>query len=353
MNRAFHLCLLVIGVVVLTVGCEPERVVIESGPGGFAGFHVGYSWSGEAGGTAFEDAGSFIETILELDEDANIVSARMRYWQRFGGYWTTRQSANALVSVDFSVDPTPATIGSDYRPGASMFSIYAVGVMSLYAVAVDSDGTAAVTLVEPMTRYRFEMKLPPGFDYRTQMDELTIGSGLVVPTVRTAGGAWLVPGSWDEVADRHLFDLDRYSNVLNDHGVFASIDGSSSVRNFMQAMGVEFDGDRPVATAPRYGYFGLGGWVGNYDAIARYLTGRNARTVTSLVDWSIGRYQNAINDNNQFGVDVPSGATRTVQDSTDGISGATVRMSRESASYQRALVNAGILSESDVVIGRF
>jgi len=34
-------------------------------------------------------------------------------------------------------------------------------------------------------------------------------------------------------------------------------------------------------------------------------------------------------------------------------SGATVRISRESTSYQRALVEAGILDESDVVIGRF
>ena len=118
-------------------------------------------------------------------------------------------------------------------------------------------------------------------------------------------------------------------------------------------MGVEFSGDQPVATTAKYGYFGIGGWAGNYNEIARYLRGKNARTVTSLVDWFPERYQNAINDQNQFGVDVPTGATRTVQNSTDGISGATVRMSRESTSYQRALVNAGILSESDVIIGRF
>lgn len=339
--------------IVLLAACEPERVVIETGPAGFAGYHVGYSWSGEAGGTAFEEAGAYIETVLELDEDANILSASMRYWQRVDGFWTTRQSGNALVTVDFSVDPTPATLSSPFVPGDSMFSIYTVSVMSLYAVAVDGDGTVAATIVEPLTRHRFEMKFPPGFDYRVQMNELTLGSGLVVPTVRTAGGAFLSPSTWDELADRHLFDLHEYSHVLNDVGVFADIDGRSSVRSFLGSIGVGFDGDRPVAMSPRYGYFGIGGWRGNYDAIANYLVGRNARTLTSLVDWSPERHRVAINDLNQFGVDVPTGATRTVQDSADGISGATVRMSRESTSYQRALVDAGILSEDDVIVGRF
>ncbi len=339
--------------IVLLTACEPERVVIEAGPAGFAGYHVGYSWSGEARGTAFEDAGAYIETVLELDEDANILSAKMRYWQRVDGFWTTRQSGNAMVTVDSSIDPSPATLSSPFVPGDSMFSIYTVNVMSLYAVAVDEDGTVAVTVVEPLTRYRFEMKFPPGFDFRAQMNELTLGSGLVVPTQRTAGGAFLSPASWDELADRHIFDLHEYSHVLNDVGVFSDIDDRSSVRNFLTSMGVEFDGDRPVAMAPQYGYFGLGGWKGNYGAIANYLVGRNARTLTSLVDWSPDRYRDAINELNQFGVDVPTGATRTVQDSADGISGATVRMSRESTSYQRALVDAGILSEDDVIVGRF
>ncbi|TVQ98722.1 MAG: hypothetical protein EA403_13840 [Spirochaetaceae bacterium] len=352
-RRRFAVVVALIAGILALVACEPERVVIESGPAGYDGYHVGYSWAGEAGGTAFADADAYIETILKLDEDANILEARMRYFQRVDGFWTTRQAGNARVAVDFSVTPTMATLGSDYRAGNSMFSIYTVNRMSLYAVAVHGDGTAAVAVVEPMTRYQFEMKFPPGFDYRAQMSELTLGSGLVVPTERTSGGAWLAPESWDELGNRHLFALGRYSNVLSDSGVFSGISGSSTVRNFLQAMGVEFSGDRPVATSPKYGYFGIGGWAGNYNAIARYLTGRNARTVTSLVDWFPDRYRDAINDQNQFGIDVPTGATRTVQNSTDGISGATVRMSRESTSYQRALVNAGILSESDVIIGRF
>ncbi len=48
-----------------------------------------------------------------------------------------------------------------------------------------------------------------------------------------------------------------------------------------------------------------------------------------------------------------AGATKTAQDSLDGIAGATVRMSRESTSFQRALVAAGILTEEDVIKGRF
>ena len=351
MRRLFVLT--VLPAVFLLLSCEPERVVIQSGTAGFDGYHVGYSWSGEAGGTTLEEAGAYIETILKLDEDANILDARVRYFQRTDGYWTTRQSGNARVTVDFSVTPTPATLGSDYRAGRSMFSIYTVNQMSLWAVAVDDDGTVAATIVEPLTRYRFEMRFPGDFDFRTQMGELTLGSGLVVPTVRTSGGAWLAPDSWEDLANRHLFELHRYSYVLNDTGLYAGIDSRSSVRNFLETMGVEFAGDRPVAMAPAYGYFGIGGWRGNYEAIERYLVGRNARSVTSLVDWAPERFSSAINDRNQFGVDVPSGATRTVQDSVDGIAGATVRMSRESTSYQRALVDAGILSESDVIVGRF
>ena len=83
------------------------------------------------------------------------------------------------------------------------------------------------------------------------------------------------------------------------------------------------------------------------------MTGRDATSTTSLVNWSVDKFAKGVNDDRQFGVDVVSGATKTAQWSTDGISGATVRMSRESTSYQRALVQAGIIAEDDVIIGRF
>lgn len=353
---AAMVALVVVSVLILS-GCEPERVVIDTDTAdaaGFDGYHVGYSWAGESRGTAFEDAGAYIETILLLDEDANILDARMRYFQRVDGFWTTRQAGNAQVRVDFSVDPTPATLGSEYQPGDSMFSIYTVNPMSLYAVAVDQDGTVAAAIVEPLTRYQFEMKFPPGFNFGRRINALTIENGLSIPTTRTSGGAFMAPESWDEIASDNIFGFHFYSHVLNEMGVFANMGGNTTIRQFVEAMGVEFSDDRPLPKEPAYGYFGLGGWAGNYDAIARYLVGRNSRDLTSLVDWSPDRLRNAINDQNQFGVDVPSGATRTVQNSSvDGIAGATVRMSRESTSYQRALVDAGIITEDDVIIGRF
>ncbi|MCC5890929.1 MAG: hypothetical protein JJU01_10180, partial [Alkalibacterium sp.] len=89
----------------------------------------------------------------------------------------------------------------------------------------------------------------------------------------------------------------------------------------------------------------------NYRAIEYELICKNATEYTSLVDWS--NYEDSIDEDNQFGADVETAATRTAQNSYDTITGATVRMSRESTSYQRALVNAGILSEEDIIIGRF
>lgn len=234
-----------------------------------------------------------------------------------------------------------------------MFTVYTADMMSFYAVAVADDNTAAATIVDPITRYRFEMKFPPGFELDTAMSELTVGSGLIVPTVRTSASGLLRPSSWDELSGNHLFDISPWSHVLNDIGELENVDAESSVREFLEALGMTFAGGLPQPMAVEYGYVGRGGWAGNYRAIEEGLIGRDARDYTSLVDWSISRYGDAVNEENIFGVDVPSGATRTVQDSFDGISGATVRISRESTSYQRALVEAGILSEDDVIIGRF
>ncbi len=334
-------------------GCEPERVVIRTGPGGVAGRHVGIAWLGEAGGVAREEATAYVEAMIELDADATILDARLLYFERIDGYWTTRQSGNAYVAVDFTVTPTPATPGREYRPGNAMFTLYTANQMSLYAVAVSPDGVVAAAIVEPLTRYRFELKFPIGFDYDTRMDALTLDSGLVVPTTRASTGAWLNPAAWDELADRHLLAFHDYSHVLTDTGVFKGLDGASPVRALLEAMGVAFAEDRPVELAPRYGYFGLGGWGGNYTAIARYLTGRNAREQTALVDWSAQRYAGSIDAQRRFGVEVVTGATITAQNSLDGIAGATVRVSRESTAYQRALVQAGILTEDEVIIGRF
>lgn len=318
-----------------------------------AGRHAGYSWQGEARGVEFKDANQYIETILTLDDAGIITDAKIVFWVKRDGFWIPRSSGNAYVAVDYSVDPTPATPGENYAAGRSMFTVYTVDMMSFYAVGVSDQNVTAVAMVCPVTRYQYEIKLPADFDFDRPFGDLTIGSGLLVPTWRTSGSGLLRPSDWDGLADRNFFDIDLWSHVVNDIGVFQGITESSSVREFLQALGVTFAGGRPQPKEVVYGYFGLGGWRGNHDAIAQALIGQDATRKTSLVDWSIERYAGAVNAENVFGVDVQTGATRTVQDSFDGISGATVRISREATSYQRALVDAGILDESEVIIGRF
>ncbi|NBB90831.1 MAG: hypothetical protein GVY23_06450, partial [Spirochaetes bacterium] len=76
-----------------------------------SGRYVGYSWGSEASGVSFDDASRYIQTILELDEDGTILEATMWFWVQKDGYWTTRQSGNAFVEVDFSVDPELPSLG--------------------------------------------------------------------------------------------------------------------------------------------------------------------------------------------------------------------------------------------------
>jgi len=317
------------------------------------GRYVGYSWSGENDGVELEEASSYIETIIELDNEGIITDARMRFFVQKDGFWIPRQSGNSFVEVDFDADPTRAVPGEDYSPGDSMFTIYNADMMSFYAAAVNDQGETAAALVCPTTRYQFEIKLPDDFDYDTPFGELTIESGKLVPSTLTSGSGILRPESWDELEDRNFLNIETYSYVVTQRGTFGGLNEESSTREFMEAMGVEFSDGRPRSMEVEYGYFGMGGWAGNYRSIEDYLAGQNARDLTSLVDWSIERYAGGINEENQFGIDVESGATRTVQDGVDTISGATVRMSRESTSYQRALVEAGIIREQDVIIGRF
>jgi len=321
--------------------------------GSLAGHYVGYSWRGEAGGGTFDEANQYIETILQLDDDGTILDAKMLFFVEKDGYWTTRQSGNAFVEVDFDVDPTPALPGDNYEAGDSMFTVYTADMMSFYAAAVNEDNTAAIALVCPVTRYQFEYKFDADDDFGKSMSELTVDSGDMVPTILTSGAGLMKPDSWDELEGSTIFDIDIWSHVVNDKGILAGIDNDSSVQEFLEAFGIEFADGLPQVMETTYGYFGNGGWAGNFNALEESLIGQNATELTSLVDWSVDRYAGALNEDNVFGVDVESGATRTVQNSIDGISGATVRVSREATSYQRALVDAGIISEEDVVIGRF
>ena len=321
-------------------------------PTDYSGTYTGYSWSGEAKGVTLEAATQKIETVLTLDKDGTIRDAKMLFLRKVGDQWVARQTTEAQVTADFSVDPAAATPGEDYKRGTSMFKVEAVDMMSLYAVAVSEAGAAAL-VVDPITRYQFEMKLPAGFDYATPVQALTVASGRLVPTVRTSGSGLLRPKDWAELGDKHLFNIHPYSNVLTLRGVFQGLRGDSSVQDLLSRMGAEFDGTRPKPTAVRYGYSGAGGWAGNYRAIEQFLVGKKATELTSLVDWSVKRWGDAVNKDNFFGLEAVAGATRTAQSSTDTIAGATVRMSRESTSYQRALVQAGVIAETDVIKGRF
>jgi hypothetical protein len=323
-------CALIMGflLVFLLAACGSETV-------DYSGTHIGYAWKGESKGTPFEDASEKIETILTLDEEGVIVDVKTLFWKKSGDYWYTRQDGTARVSVDLTKSPTAATLGDDYAEGTSMFSIDTHDKMSFYAVKVDEYGIIALVLVEPITRYQFEMKMQTGYDFRTKVKDVTIDGteGGFVPTVKASGKGLIRLKSLTELEDKNIFNVHEYFNVMSKRGVLKDINSGSTVQELLEAIGVTFIDNIPQETGIISGFHSNGGWAGNYEAIEKFLIGKNEEYF--------------------FGVDNVAGATKTVQNSTDTIAGATVRMSRESTSYQRALVDAGILEESEVVKGRF
>lgn len=74
-------------------------------PRSYAGTFAGFSWQGEASGTAFEDASQYIQTILTLDEDGTILDAKLDFFVMKDGYWIARESGNAFVSINYNVEP--------------------------------------------------------------------------------------------------------------------------------------------------------------------------------------------------------------------------------------------------------
>lgn len=347
MKKVFFAGLILVFAFVL-IACGPKEEAVD-----YSGVYTGYSWKGETSGVSFEDATEYIETTLTLNEEGVIEDASIDFKMKKGDVWISRLDTAANVTIDYSVTPVAATPGASYVAGSSMFTVSTAAMMSFYAVGVDSEGTVAVLLVDPITRYQFEIKLDQSFDYTRTVAEFTIGSGLIVPTKRVAGGALLSPTSWDDLAEKTFFNITGYSHVVKDTGVLQGVSNSSTIQLMLEKLGVTFVDGKPQAMDTDYGFFGLGGWAGNYEGIREYLIGKSALEVLSLVDWTNERYVPSINDQNQFGIDVEAGATVTVQDSFDLIAGASVRMSRESESYQKALVAAGILTLDQVIYGRF
>lgn len=330
-------------------------VVLEEEAMNYSGTYMGYSWKGENKGDKLEDASQKIQTILVLDKDGTIMDAEMLFWKSSGGFWYSRQDGTSKVSVDTATTPTPATLGDDYKAGTSMFKIETHDKMSFYAAKVDADGTTALLLVEPFTRYQFEIKMPAGYDFSTTINDISINGteGGFIPTVRTSSSGNIKPKELSDFGTKNIFQVHEYYHVMTEDGVFKGLNPSSTMQEVLEAVGVTFLDGKPQESEIITGFHSKGGWAGNYVSIENYLIGKNATELTSLVDWSIERWVGAVNEDNFFGVDVGTGATNTAQSSADTISGATVRMSRESTSYQRALVEAGIIEESDVIKGRF
>jgi len=342
------------GTETIEVPVEVEKIVeveVES----LAGTYVGYSWKGESKGTTLEEASQKIQTILTINEEGVITDASMLFFKLSQGSWYTRQDSTARVSANLDVNPVAATPGSDYSKGTSMFTVDTHDMMSLYAVTVEEDGSAAFMIVEPVTRYLYEIKLPAGYDFSTVVADVTVDGteGGFIPTVRTSGSGLMKPASWTELEGNNIFNISYFDHVMVDAGPFEGLSQNSTMQELLEAAGVTFNAGTPEAKDVTFGRHSLGGWQGNYETIENFLIGKNVSEITSLVDWSTDKWANAVNEDNFFGVDVPTGATKTAQDSNDGIAGATVRMSRESTSFQRALVEAGIISEEDVIKGRF
>lgn len=317
-----------------------------------AGTYTGYAWRGENKGVAFKDATGYIVCKLTLDDDGIIKNARFNVLTMHGDRWVERSNPESMVTINYDVTPTAVSFGEKITNGASMFSILTTDKMSFYAAGVSEKGVGALVILDAVLRYQFEYKFPAGFDYSTKFGTLTIGDG-AIPTTATENGLIKVK-DWNDFKGKTILNVNKYNHVIVKYGVFKGLSDNATVREFMERAGVKFDSNgNPLPTAPVWGFHSNGGWYGNYVAIANYLIGKNAKEVTSLVDWTVERWKKGINANNFFGVDTISGATKTVQNSVDTISGATVRMSRESEAYQRALVDAGILQEKDVIKGRY
>ncbi|MDF1618704.1 hypothetical protein [Petrocella sp. FN5] len=346
------LAMLLLVVLVLTsVGCSSTD---------YSGEYVGYSWKGESKGVTFEEATEKIETKMTLDKKGIITDFEMDFLVSKDDQWIKRNDPAATVSFDTSIEPTPAIIGSDsVESGESMFDIKTNDKMSLFVVGVDDDGTVAYGIVDPITRYLFEAKFEADYDYSTKLGQLTIDNGLV-PTVRTSGSGLIKLKAFEELEGLSLLDFSIYSHVINLRGVYKDITNDTTIEELLTLSGVTFENGKPQPLEGTHGFHSIGGWNGNYKNIAKTMIGKNATELTGLTDFEGKNYEGdeyklGIDENNFFGIyeDSVTGATKTIQKSYETVAGATIRISRENTSFQRALVEAGIITEEDVIKGRF
>ncbi|MPW24937.1 hypothetical protein GC105_03935 [Alkalibaculum sp. M08DMB] len=326
----------------------------------YSGAYTGYSWKDEANGVSLEDTTEKIETTLTLDSDGIITAVDMDFLVLKDDQWIKRNDPTAVVSFDTSIEPQAVVLGdNDIEQGISMFDIKVNDTMSLFVVGVDDNGTVAYGVVDPMIRYILESKFDSNYDFSTPIGDLTINNGFV-PTIRTSSGGAIKPETWEDIENTSILDISDYSHVYSVRGTYEGITNDTTVQELLELSGVSFVDGTPQPMAATYGYHSAGGWYGNYKNIEETLIGKNATDMKGLVSYTGKAYNGndyaiSVNEENFFGLnkDTVSGATNSIQKSYDTISGATVRMSRENTSFQRALVEAGIIEEDDVIKGRF
>lgn len=351
------------------VNFDSASKTVEISKGLATGDFVGYAWGGQKDGTKLEDAGTIIETKLNV-ANGIIKDAEMNYWQKSGDNWVKRNDGVATAAVDFTKDPISSTDkeGGGFTNGTSMFTTKATNNMGLYAVAVDTDGTTGVMLVDATSRFRFEAKIPADFDFSTKIGDLKINDFWIPVAASTSG--YVKPATIASLNDTGIYDIQSgkepsyvaaiggYNYVMHKRGILEGVDNTATLQTMLEKLGVKFVDGKPQAMEATAGFHSVGGWKGNYDSIANFLKGKSIYNHTALVDFDKSPYKESIDANNFFGnvsTDVVASATRSIQNSwnIDAASGATVRVSRESESYQRALVDAGVLTEDQVIKGRF
>lgn len=326
----------------------------------YSGVYTGYSWKGESKGVTLEDATQKIVTKITLDKDGIITDVEIDFLKLVNDEWIKRNDPTTIVSFDTTVTPTQAIIGADkIENGQSMFKIKTNDKMSLYVVGVDDDGTVAYGIVDPITRYLMEAKFADDFDFNKKFSELKINEHFI-PTVLASTSGLMKPKSFEELNGLSVLDVSVFSHVINLRGIYETLTEDTTVEEFLKLSGVTFADGKPQPLEASYGFHSAGGWEGNYKNIAAFMIGKNATELKGLTTYDGTNYEGeeyklGINEDNFFGVksDEVSGATKTIQQSYDSIAGATVRISRENTSFQRALVEAGIMTEAEVVKGRF
>jgi hypothetical protein len=347
-------------ILVLVVVLMSVLALISCNSTDYSGTYAGYSWKGESKGVLLEDAEEKIETKITLDKKGIITNVETDFLKLKDDKWIKRNDPDAVISVDSSVTPSQAILGGEkVVSGESMFEIKTNDKMSLYVVGVDENGTISYGIVDPITRYLFELKLDSEFDYSTKIYDLKINEHFI-PTVLTSTSGLLKPKSLDELNAMSPFDISIYSHVITLRGTYEGVSEETTVEEFLTLSGVSFTDGKPQTLEATYGFHSAGGWKGNYDRIAEFMIGKDATELKGLTMYEGANYEGesyvlGINEDNFFGINIDSvsGATKTIQKSYDTISGATVRISRENTSFQRALVAAGIIKEEDVIKGRF